>query len=187
MGYHLETNEDIKIYSFKSFRSRPIMDRLETPKAEKCFSKRRCFHPTIPFDSTFLHVFNCEHEKPPKIKTVPAEKQIYRTDYVLLHFIHYSTITTEVIKNIKTKTSNYIETKQRYSNELTEATMIHTKTVPYEHTTNFEFLGKHLKSYFGFPWPDGTESKDNITNVDGFLYNCFINDNVESYWLPKLH
>jgi len=64
--------------------------------------------------------------------------------------------------------------------------MIHTKTVPYEHTTNFEFLGKHLKSYFGFPWPGGVESEED-KNEEGFLYNCFINGNVEGYWVPRLH
>lgn len=187
--------QDVKIYTFNSFRTRPIISRFEPPKAVQCFGKRRCFQPIVPNNSSFLHAYNCESEKPPKRKTVPAEKQIYRTDYVLLHFIHYSVTTTDTMKTLSELNvqdaawtlQRYQETKERVSDEINEATMIHTKTVPYEHTTNFEFLGKHLKSYFGFPWPDGTESKDNITNVDGFLYNCFINDNVESYWLPKLH
>lgn len=43
---------------------------------------------------TMLQAYNCDRQKPGQKKSkMPAEKQIYRPDYVLHHFIHYSTVT----------------------------------------------------------------------------------------------
>jgi hypothetical protein len=43
---------------------------------------------------TMLQAYNCDRQKPgQKKEKMPAEKQIYRPDYVLHHCIHYSTIT----------------------------------------------------------------------------------------------
>jgi hypothetical protein len=43
---------------------------------------------------TMLQAYNCDRQKPGEKKAkMPAEKQIYRPDYVKQHFVHYSTIT----------------------------------------------------------------------------------------------
>ena len=43
---------------------------------------------------TMLQAYNCDRQKPGEKKAkMPAEKQMYRPDYVKQHFIHYSTIT----------------------------------------------------------------------------------------------
>ena len=56
---------------------------------------RKCFEPATPKNTSYLDVYNCEQEVPPKKMSNPAEKQIYKTDYALLHFVHYSTVTTD--------------------------------------------------------------------------------------------
>merc|ERR1711862_914667 len=85
------------------------------------------------------------------------------------------------------KIPKYKEVKYRFSNELTEATMLHTKMIPYEQTRDYDVICKQKKHYFGFPWPNGVESNTSTTDKDGYLYNCFINDSVDRYWVPKLH
>ena len=87
----------------------------------------------------------------------PAEKQIYRTDYVLLHFVHYSTVTTDVILS-KSETENrpdlrpfrrrFNDKRNHFFDEVNEATMMHTKAVPLEHTINFMNVCKRQKSKF---------------------------------------
>lgn len=47
-----------------------------------------------------LQAYNCDRQKPgEKSKQMPAEKQLYRPDYVLHHFIHYSTVTAMSVLN----------------------------------------------------------------------------------------
>lgn len=49
---------------------------------------------------TMLQAYNCDRQKPgEKVHQMPAEKQIYRPDYVKHHFIHYSTVTGMSILN----------------------------------------------------------------------------------------
>jgi hypothetical protein len=51
-------------------------------------------------NQTMLQAYNCDRQKPgQKKEQMPAEKQIYRPDYVLHHFIHYSTITAMSERN----------------------------------------------------------------------------------------
>ena len=90
---HDMDKEGKKVISFQSMRAWPRMDLLEEPKkfTENC--PEGCFHPKVREDLTFLQTFNCDQEEPPRKNVMPAEKQIYRPDYVLLHFVHYSTIT----------------------------------------------------------------------------------------------
>jgi hypothetical protein len=59
-----------------------------------CGREQRCFQLRIPMNYTMLQSYNCDRQKPgEKVKQMPAEKQIYRPDYVMHHFIHYSTVT----------------------------------------------------------------------------------------------
>ena len=50
-------------------------------------------------DATFLDAYNCDHVPLPKPKwAYRARKQIYRADYALQRFIHYSTVTKGLIE-----------------------------------------------------------------------------------------
>ena len=43
---------------------------------EKCYERRTCFNPVVPKNTSFLDVYNCEQELPPKKMSNPAEKQV---------------------------------------------------------------------------------------------------------------
>mmetsp|Transcript_11453 Transcript_11453/g.16319 ORF Transcript_11453/g.16319 Transcript_11453/m.16319 type:complete len:92 (+) Transcript_11453:3844-4119(+) len=66
---------------------------------------------------------------------MPAEKQVYRADYVKLHFVHYSTVTKLMLMNREETAAFGLPWRQkiaadplsRFSNETTEGTMLHTK------------------------------------------------------------
>lgn len=123
--------------------------------------------------------------------------QIYRTDYVLYHFVHYSTVT-------KALTETYAETlarggswkqrlmdrSQRVTDELNEAVMIHTKSIKREMTTGYE---KRCRFDYDKKWqgcwvavPHPKEVSEHAYDENGFEYNCYINEKVETYWAPKL-
>ncbi|KAL3927910.1 MAG: hypothetical protein SGBAC_012882, partial [Bacillariaceae sp.] len=51
---------------------------------------------------TFLEAYNCDSSPLPKPKYADrAKKQIYRTDYVLNHFVHYSTVTKPYMEHYR--------------------------------------------------------------------------------------
>lgn len=194
-------DEGIKILSFKSKRSRPRLQYFNNGKPNDTgLCKRGCFDPAVPLDKTFLEVYNCDVEKPPRSNTMPAEKQLYRADYVLLHFVHYSTITTEsILSESEAKElgvwrfSRYKEQAVRYVDEIDEATMLHTKSIVTEETSNWR-NGCRLKKpncKVGVPFPPG---KDNSENTDvfvlrddlGFTCNCYPHEKIDNYWVGKL-
>eukprot|EP00529_Nitzschia_sp_RCC80_P014678 CAMPEP_0113502182 /NCGR_PEP_ID=MMETSP0014_2-20120614/33398_1 /TAXON_ID=2857 /ORGANISM="Nitzschia sp." /LENGTH=743 /DNA_ID=CAMNT_0000396913 /DNA_START=88 /DNA_END=2315 /DNA_ORIENTATION=+ /assembly_acc=CAM_ASM_000159 len=93
-------NEGKKIISFGSWRAWPRRRFIEDPNLTRrsgpknCGRNTDCFDLSIPMNQTMLQAYNCDRQKPgEKSKQMPAEKQIYRPDYVLHHFIHYSTVT----------------------------------------------------------------------------------------------
>jgi hypothetical protein len=62
--------------------------------AQDCGRNQDCFQLQIPLNYTMLQAYNCDRQKPgEKNSQMPAEKQIYRPEYVKHHFIHYSTVT----------------------------------------------------------------------------------------------
>ena len=79
-----------------------------------------------------LQAYNCDRQKPgQKKEKMPAEKQIYRADYVKQHFIHYSTITelSEMNKEDFEKTGRdwketpaFPDPLSRFANEVDEGT-----------------------------------------------------------------
>ena len=87
----------------------------------------------------------------------PAEKQIYRTDYVLTHFVHYSTVTTDAMLS-RTETESrsdlrpfrqrFNDKRNHFLDEINEATMMHTKAVPFEDTVNFINVCKRRKLFW---------------------------------------
>jgi hypothetical protein len=64
----------------------PNLTRMSGPK--DCGRKQDCFQLQIPMNQTMLQAYNCDRQKPgQKTEQMPAEKQIYRPDYVKHHFI----------------------------------------------------------------------------------------------------
>lgn len=93
-----------------------------------------------------LQAYNCDRQKPgQKKERMPAEKQIYRPDYVLHHFIHYSTVTamSNMNRNDVEKSGHkwkprnpFPDPLSRFGDENTEALMLHTKAVAHQDTVS---------------------------------------------------
>jgi hypothetical protein len=154
-------------------------------------------------NSSFLGAYNCDSSGTPKPSWADrARKQIYRTDYVLYHHVHYSTVTQGHLETYnQTLASNrkwirrFREGKpsERVTDETNEAIMIHTKTTD-EKLTHHYLKRCNYKSdkaaqkrgcFVGFNWPNDTEVPGGH-DADGMEYNCFTNRKVENYWLPRL-
>jgi hypothetical protein len=154
---------------------------------------------------TMLQAYNCDRQPPgQKDKQMPAEKQLYRADYVLLHFVHYSAVTQLSMMN-RTEYENdglrwsqraFPDARQRFGDELNEALMIHTKAVARQDTVDWvnvcniknEYLPKRRRGLcrLGIPWPtDPDEAAKNCTS-GGWAYNCYVNEKVETVYVPKL-
>jgi hypothetical protein len=132
---------------------------------------------------------------------MPAEKQIYRPDYVKQHFIHYSTVTALTLWNTTEWAKNMnghpwrqqlaADPFSRFSDELTEATMLHTKAVARQDTAGWQTVcqkGYTGSQYcrIGNPWPPGAEEAQIVADSNGWVYNCYVNDKIEHYWVPRL-
>mmetsp|Transcript_15304 Transcript_15304/g.16545 ORF Transcript_15304/g.16545 Transcript_15304/m.16545 type:complete len:195 (+) Transcript_15304:142-726(+) len=168
-------------------------------------------------NTTFLETHNCDSVGLPKpISTRVAKKEIYRSDYVLHHFVHYSLVTQGLLKTYdeRQQWGEGITFREKewnhYGNELKEAVMIHAKTVQRDIMYSYERVCQYYNESFsypandcniGFAWPEfpnGLPSyKKNIPptgkhsygTFDGtkYKYNCFTNEHVEKYWVPKLN
>ena len=191
----VEQARDTNILSFRSSRG----------KLRHRYSK------TIPkgrvkmTNATFLQAFNCDGSSTPRPAWADrARKQLYRADYVLNHFVHYSTVTMGHMMTHKEAQkkgqpwSRFFEESppsERATNEETEALMIHTKSLDFGQTTNwknrcrFDFKKKFLGCFIGFPWPNnqqaGKEGKAHDPST-GLIYNCYENESVDQYWAPQL-
>ena len=151
----------------------------------------------------FLEAYNCDPTGLPRPKWADrAKKQLYRSDYVLSHFVHYSTVTKKYLatynesKDVRWKLRVFERPpSERVTDELHEAVMIHTKrsdksvTSNWESECHYQYDQKWRGCYIGFAWPSGTNSTNfNTTehNEDGMEFNCYVNEKVESYWVPRL-
>ena len=85
-------------------------------------------------NTTVMEAYNCDRQKPgQKSRTMPAEKQVYRADYVRQHFIHYSTVTELTMLDYQNYTSLwdgrdkmlFPDPKSRFGDEVNEALMLH--------------------------------------------------------------
>jgi hypothetical protein len=153
-------------------------------------------------NSTFLQTYNCDTYKIPRpASTERACKQIYRSDYVLHRFVHYSLVTQGLVHSTYNQTSmdqtwrnTYVEPNpsERFTDETTEAVMIHAKSITPAHThKNQQHCHNNgLKSslcFVAFPWPDTTNTSNaSLHDADGMAYNCYINHHVDHYWAPRL-
>ena len=160
------------------------------------FSQSDPSDPQVSNETTFLQTYNCDQEKAPRMNTLPAEKQIYLADYVLLHFVHYSTVTAlSILSQNETESrgllwkERYHETSVDFPDELTEATMIHTKTVTAQDVRLWKSFCK-AQTYFpifnqmkkldvrsgpnpckiGIPFPVGKDHGNGLLIIYLFIY-----------------
>jgi len=200
--------EGTKIISFGSWRAWPRRKFIEDPNltrttgAKKCGRKNGdCFDLSIPRNYTMLRAYNCDRQKPgEKKERMPAEKQIYRPDYVLHHFIHYSTVT--VLSNMNREDleklgrkwnsrSPFPDPLSRFGDENKEALMLHTKAVAHQDTIYWEkaCLASYDGGMFcrlGVPFPNDLTGVDIEAGENGLKYNCYAHKRIDNYWVPKL-
>ena len=61
------------------------------------------------------------------------------------------------------------------------------QTVNWMQRCHHKFEKKWRGCSIGFPWPTGVEEKGNRShNADGLAYNCFKNEKINVFWVPKL-
>lgn len=166
-----------------------------------CGREQRCFNLRIPMNYTMLQAYNCDRQKPgEKVQQMPAEKQIYRPDYVMHHFIHYSTVTKTSNRNLEDIEQSGLKYKnwtafpdqlQRFGNEVSEGLMLHTKAVATQDTIHWEETCKaSYKGYgtcrLGNPYPEDMSMVDESKGDDGWKYNCYVHKKVDHYFVPHL-
>jgi hypothetical protein len=148
-----------------------------------------------------LQTYNCDRQQGPKTRVMPAEKQIYKADYVSQHFIHYSSVTALSELSMSEfkkagydweRTKAFPDPNSRFGDELNEATMLHTKAVATPDTTGWQEACKdgynrHITCRIGVPFPENYDSKKHGTGDEkGWAYNCYPNKKTEDYWVPLL-
>ena len=197
-------DEGKKIISFGSWRSWPrrtlIVPPVRIDDPNICDESRACFNLQVPTNRTFLQTYNCDRFKGKKQRTMPAEKQLYRPDYVLQHFVHYSTATIMSMYNQEeTKAAGYkwkihisVDPLSRFSDETTEGTMLHTKAIATQDTSGWletcTSTSKRGSCRIGNPWPKGYDEFNSNATLDetGWKYNCYVNEKIDDYYVPLL-
>lgn len=125
-----------------------------------------------------LEGYNCDRFKPgQKSKVMPAEKQLYRADYVKQHFIHYSTVTETTNLHFEDyqkkfgKRRLFPDPLSRFGDEVNEGLMLHSKAIARQDTAGWiknchsNFTGKGFdQCRLGIPWPEG-EDEQTITEL----------------------
>lgn len=134
-----------------------------------------CLDTNLPENKTFLGVYNCNYEKPPRKNLMPAEKAIYRPDFVRLFFVHYATMTVytqtgkleAMAKGESWAQRVRINKRSRFVNEETEGTMLHTKAVVPKETRKFNqsLFQNPDKAAIGVEWPPGMDKFSNATDA----------------------
>lgn len=187
-------DQGTRIVSFGSWRAWPRRDLIEPPVAivnkTVCDEPFPCFRLKVPENKSILQTYNCDRQKVKKEK-MPAEKQIYRTDYVLQHFVHFSTVTEYTVLHASGMHGRVSpDPLSRFADEEKEVTMLHTKAVATQDTAGWEkrCTGemKRGSCRIGVPYPEGEESDTLTKDSEGWLYNCYVNPKIENYWVPLL-
>ncbi len=75
--------------------------------------------------------------------------------------------------------------------EQNEATMLHTKSKVAHNMRGWtnrckQSLLEESHCNVGFPFPKDFKEGSNSIRNDGWAYNCFLNEKIESYWSPRL-
>eukprot|EP00586_Coscinodiscus_wailesii_P015573 CAMPEP_0172492546 /NCGR_PEP_ID=MMETSP1066-20121228/23733_1 /TAXON_ID=671091 /ORGANISM="Coscinodiscus wailesii, Strain CCMP2513" /LENGTH=825 /DNA_ID=CAMNT_0013262235 /DNA_START=72 /DNA_END=2549 /DNA_ORIENTATION=- len=148
---------------------------------------------------TYLATFNCEDYMPgtgQESERQCAKKQIYRPEYVLSHFIHYSPV-TKIMFEENGRRSHTSERNERDFNIVEEAMMLHAKTRVWWEFRKWDSKCREECKSVGFVWPvkdDGgslaytegeTRSGANAT-AEGYKYNCWKHKQVDEYWVKQL-
>ncbi|GAX16239.1 hypothetical protein FisN_3Hh279 [Fistulifera solaris] len=211
----MQSSPQTKVLKMKSSRGRPREDLMEEladqndcniePHRKRKDPLDPCLVPRR--NETFLRVYNCDYIKPPRPdRFARAMKQIYQPSFVLSHFVHYSTITTDIARYHKdwiygndrpfSRRVNDYEWGDRFLDELNEGVLVHTKSVlPYETMTRSANCrsGKQYRGCgVGRVCPESTIFNDTIhqenlfVDESGSFCNCWINQKVESTWVKRL-
>lgn len=131
---------------------------------------------------------------------MPAEKQIYRPEYVKQHTQFYSTVTTlSEMSRREFEAAGYDWVKQRIFpdpnsrpiDESTEATMLHSKAIARQDTSGWlqacRGADNSRTCRIGVPFPDPYDfQEDGPKDKKGWMYNCYVNYKVDDYWVPLL-
>ena len=191
---------------------RPVQDQSRCVDPEPNAKKppggpQECLEPVR--NQTYLQVYNCEFIRSPKPERFGrAMKQIYRPDYVQSHFVHYSTVTTDISKYRKDfgPAERYFQnvhgrdwrkgSPEVFLNELSQGLLVHTRSVlPNESQYRDQAckIGSTYGCAMGHLCPDTTpfvdeKHKDNVfVDADGRYCNCWKNDKIEENFVPKLN
>jgi hypothetical protein len=193
MSGKIENNTNI--LSFFQTRAMPNIEFMEScnkdDQDQQCLMKRD--------NITFLQAYDCERTMLPKPDFGwRAKKQIYRPNYVLNHFIHYSTVTQRIHEAPKEDSPPYNQRRpyERRVDELEEAFMLHTKTTYPSATKNWVKSCKgqseedRNKCPVGIAYSlDSTEGEDlqqlNTTKA-GFACNCYQHQRIQNDLAAKL-
>lgn len=175
-----------------------ISEPVRIKDKELCGHKEPCFELSVPKNTTLLEAYNCDRQKPGEKKhQMPAEKQIYRADYVQQHFIHYSTVTstTNLLLDDYTKQFGYKrpfpDPLSRFVDEVNEGLMLHSKAIARQDTAGWEKNCRHNtkgidQCRIGYPYPKGANETEITHTSDGWDYNCYAHEKIDSYWGPRL-
>lgn len=178
-----------KILDFRSTLSKLRLDASEPINAKGHSNRKKANVP-------FLEAYNCDTVPPPKPETAErAHKEIYRTDHVLYHFVHYSLVTKTTATFYKDRDSSWvysdIDEPVHVVDEVNEAVMLHGRFAK-EHQQPWKrfcrTLDKSQSCKIGIPWPRGMNwtEHEGAKDSDGNYYNCHENTKVADYWVPKL-
>ncbi len=189
------------ILSFRSTRAKLRYDSSEAVRTNNDAAGRRKLA-----TKTFLEAFNCDSAAPPKPESASrARKEIYRPESVLYHFVHYSFVTLDMTKTFSELGPELyrrkVEVPELVVDEKQEAVLLHAKTPALDQTKFFSRRcqsSRRMKTdcLIGFPWPHAncaTLSSNGScreisapSNSDGYRYNCFPIDCIESFWKHRL-
>lgn len=198
------TNSGTQILTFKSTRAAPQRQYMEPFHEHKdCGTESDPSCLSVKPGHLFAEVYNCDFEAPPKPGWAErAKKQLYRSEYVLAHYVHYATVTGGLVETIdEAKKANHkwdmhfreSREKDHVTDEINQAVMLHTKTTVPEYTTEwkercaFGVVPGHGKNCrVGFPWPSNDDKVGEKSTPDGYGFNCFTNEKLSDVWIPKL-
>mmetsp|Transcript_2659 Transcript_2659/g.3081 ORF Transcript_2659/g.3081 Transcript_2659/m.3081 type:complete len:825 (-) Transcript_2659:150-2624(-) len=195
-----DLDKKTNILRFRSNRARPRFDLLEIPEN---LGPQKEFDIVAKADKTIMQTYNCDDEpKPPKLEGVPQPKELYRSDYVLLHYLHYSTITVHSAMSKSEINAAGLHWRQMYkeatlvnSDEAEQAFMLHSKSRVKRNTKDWHKQCRNLRykqgCWLGFPFPKGVLSEEGLTQKDkleerGFVYNCYASEKIDDFWIPRL-
>ncbi|OEU19268.1 hypothetical protein FRACYDRAFT_235318 [Fragilariopsis cylindrus CCMP1102] len=192
------------ILSFFQTRAVPNINFMDSctcnkdddPDQQSCLMKKE--------NITFLQAYDCERTVLPKPDYGwRAKKQIYRPNYVLNHFVHYTTVTQRIHDAPHEDLPLYNQRRpyERRVNELEEAFMLHTKTTyppaTRQWTTSCTGQSEEDKKKcpvgIAYSLDDYTaegredlQQKRNTTTKAGFAYNCYQHKRIQNELAVKL-